>query len=34
LPAHIIWLMERGDADSMVAKSYFPGNPKTPFQMR
>ena len=25
LPAHIIWLMERGDPGSMVAKSYFPG---------
>ncbi len=25
LPAHIIWLMERGDAESMVSKSYFPG---------
>ena len=25
LPAHIIWVMERGDPDSMVSKSYFPG---------
>ena len=25
LPAHIIWLMERGDPESMVDKSYFPG---------
>jgi polar amino acid transport system substrate-binding protein len=25
LPAHVIWLMERGDPESMVAKSYFPG---------
>jgi polar amino acid transport system substrate-binding protein len=25
LPAHIIWAMERGDPDSMVSKSYFPG---------
>ena len=25
LPAHIIWLLERGNADSMVSKSYFPG---------
>ena len=25
LPAHIIWLMERGDPGSMVSKSYFPG---------
>ena len=25
LPAHIIWFMERGDAESMVSKSYFPG---------
>ena len=25
LPAHIIWLMERGDPGSMVSTSYFPG---------
>ena len=25
LPAHIIWFMERGDTESMVSKSYFPG---------
>ncbi|MGV0991041.1 MAG: transporter substrate-binding domain-containing protein [Mycobacterium sp.] len=25
VPAHIIWFMERGDAESMVSKSYFPG---------
>jgi polar amino acid transport system substrate-binding protein len=25
IPAHIIWLVERGHADSMVSKSYFPG---------
>ncbi len=25
LPAHIIWLMERGDPGSMVSRSYFPG---------
>ena len=25
LPAHIIWLMERGDPESMVSNSYFPG---------
>ena len=25
LPAHIIWLLERGDPESMVARSYFPG---------
>jgi len=25
IPAQIIWLMERGDHDSMVSKSYFPG---------
>ena len=25
LPAHIIWLLERGDPGSMVDKSYFPG---------
>ncbi|MFM9034405.1 MAG: transporter substrate-binding domain-containing protein [Mycobacterium sp.] len=25
LPAHIIWLMERGDRESMVSNSYFPG---------
>lgn len=25
IPAHIIWLMERGDPESMVAKAYFPG---------
>ena len=25
LPAHIIWLLERGDPGSMVSKSYFPG---------
>ncbi len=25
LPAHIIWLLERGDPGSMVATSYFPG---------
>ena len=25
LPAHIIWLAERGDPGSMVSKSYFPG---------
>ena len=25
IPAHITWLMERRHADSMVAKSYFPG---------
>ncbi len=25
LPAHIIWLLERGDPGSMVAKPYFPG---------
>jgi polar amino acid transport system substrate-binding protein len=25
LPAHVIWLLERGDDDSMVSKSYFPG---------
>ena len=25
VPAHIIWLLERGDPESMVAKSYFPG---------
>lgn len=25
LPAHIIWLMERGDRGSMVSNSYFPG---------
>ena len=25
IPAHIIWLIERGHSDSMVSKSYFPG---------
>lgn len=25
VPAHIIWVMERGDPESMVSKSYFPG---------
>ncbi len=25
VPAHIIWLLERGDPGSMVSKSYFPG---------
>ena len=25
VPAHIIWLMERSDAESMVSTSYFPG---------
>ncbi len=25
LPAHIIWLMERGNQESMVSNSYFPG---------
>jgi polar amino acid transport system substrate-binding protein len=25
LPAHIIWLLERGNAESMVDRSYFPG---------
>jgi polar amino acid transport system substrate-binding protein len=25
IPAHIIWLLERRHADSMVSKSYFPG---------
>ncbi|WP_313675998.1 transporter substrate-binding domain-containing protein [Mycolicibacterium sp.] len=25
LPAHIIWALERGDPESMVARSYFPG---------
>lgn len=25
LPAHIIWVMDRGDPESMVSKSYFPG---------
>lgn len=25
IPAHIIWLMERGDPESMVARAYFPG---------
>ena len=25
LPAHIIWLMERGDPESMVDRAYFPG---------
>ena len=25
VPAHIIWLLERGDPGSMVARSYFPG---------
>ena len=25
VPAHIIWLMERGDPESMVSKAYFPG---------
>ncbi len=25
LPAHVIWLLERGDPESMVARSYFPG---------
>ena len=25
LPAHIIWVMERGDPESMVSNNYFPG---------
>ncbi len=25
IPAHVIWLMERGDPDSMVSRAYFPG---------
>jgi polar amino acid transport system substrate-binding protein len=25
IPAHIIWLVERGHSDTMVSKSYFPG---------
>jgi len=25
IPAHIIWLVERGHSESMVSKSYFPG---------
>lgn len=25
VPAHIIWVMERGDQESMVSKNYFPG---------
>ncbi len=25
IPAHVIWLMERGDHDSMVSRKYFPG---------
>ena len=25
IPAHIIWLVERGHSDSMVSRSYFPG---------
>jgi polar amino acid transport system substrate-binding protein len=25
VPAHVIWLMERGDSGSMVSTSYFPG---------
>ena len=25
IPAHIIWLVERGHSDAMVSKSYFPG---------
>ncbi|MGV1006972.1 MAG: transporter substrate-binding domain-containing protein, partial [Candidatus Nanopelagicales bacterium] len=25
VPAHVIWLMERGDAESMVDRKYFPG---------
>ena len=25
VPAHVIWLMERGDPGSMVSRSYFPG---------
>ncbi|HPX37250.1 MAG TPA: transporter substrate-binding domain-containing protein [Mycobacterium sp.] len=25
LPAHLIWFMERGDAESMVSRKYFPG---------